>query len=276
MIRAENISFSYEEGGEYVFKGLNLHIKKGEFCAILGHNGSGKSTLAKHFNAIYLPKGGKMFVCGMNTHDESKLFDIRSRAGMVFQNPDNQMVTTLVEDEVAFAPENMGVPTEEIRRRVDNSLKAVGMSGFAQKVPSQLSGGQKQRVAIASVLSMNPECIILDEPTAMIDPQGRKEVMETIRRLNKENGMTVILITHYMNEAVSADRIVVMKNGEIILDGSPKKVFSHIDLLRETGLDIPQTTQLSQKLSAYGFDIDENMLFPAECAEAVYNYLKSI
>ncbi len=272
MIRTENLSFSYNDSDgkeKKVLNELSFHIKKGEFCAVLGHNGSGKSTLARLFNAILLPSGGRIYVNSMDTLDSSLLFNIRSTAGMVFQNPDNQMVTTIVEDEVAFAPENLGVEPEEIRRRVDEALALVGMTEFAKKMPSKLSGGQKQRIAIASVLAMEPECIILDEPTAMLDPAGRREVMETISLLNKKRHMTVILITHYMNEAALADRVIVMRSGEIALDGTPKEVFSQAELLKNIGLDVPQPTELAHRLSKKGLDIPADILTAEECANAV-------
>ena len=277
MIRAENITYSYTVGNgdkKSVFEDLSLHIKKGSFCALLGHNGSGKSTLAKHFNAILLPEGGRVLVNGVDTREEESLFDIRSCAGMVFQNPDNQLVAAVVEDEVAFAPENLGVEPEEIRRRVDEALEAVGMSEYALKSTSKLSGGQKQRVAVASVLAMHPECIILDEPTAMLDPAGRREVMDTIHMLNKEKNMTVVLITHYMNEAAEADRVIVMNKGNVMLDGTPAEVFMNSGLLRKIGLDVPQAADLAEKLRERGADIPPGILTADECAGAICDILK--
>ncbi|MCX7715427.1 MAG: energy-coupling factor transporter ATPase [Clostridia bacterium] len=278
MIRTENLIYSYvdeyEDTSEFVIDGINLHIEEGSFVAVLGHNGSGKSTLAKHFNAILLPTGGNVYVKGMNTKDENLVFDIRKTAGMVFQNPDNQMVAAMVEDEVAFAPENLGVEPEEIRRRVDECLKVVGMTQFSKHSPSRLSGGQKQRVAIASVLAMEPECIILDEPTAMLDPQGRKEVIDTIKMLNKERGITVVLITHYMDEAAMADRVVVMEKGRIVLDDVPRKVFSQVELLKEIGLDVPQVTEFAHELGKAGIGIKNDVLTVEECVNEVLKMLK--
>ena len=277
MIRTEELTFCYRgqnsetgvKAGEKILDNINITIEKGSFTAILGHNGSGKSTLAKHFNAILLPDGGKVYVKGMDTTDESRVFDIRSTAGMVFQNPDNQMVAALVEDEVAFAPENLGVESKEIRRRVDECLKTVRMSEYALSTPSRLSGGQKQRVAIAAVLSMEPEIIVLDEPTAMLDPRGRREVMETIRMLNTEKGMTAVLITHYMEEAAMADRVIVMDDGRVIMDGNPRGVFSRVEELKRAGLDVPQVTQTAYELRKRGFDIRADVL----TVEELYNEL---
>lgn len=277
MIDVEELFFSYDEETEkYAINGLNLHIEKGSFVAVLGHNGSGKSTLAKHFNGILLPTGGAVYVAGMNTKDEEHIFDIRSTAGMVFQNPDNQMVAALVEDEVAFAPENLGVEPAEIRRRVDECLKIVNMSEYAKSSPSRLSGGQKQRVAIAGVLAMEPECLILDEPTAMLDPQGRKEVMATIRRLNKDKGMTVVLITHYMDEAALADRVIVMEKGESVMDDVPEKVFSNVEYLKKIGLDVPQVTELLYTLRKMGFDLPDNIITADECEAVLSDKLKGL
>lgn len=269
MIRTDRLTFSYrnENTGvaEEILHEINLKIEKGSFVAVLGHNGSGKSTLAKHFNAILLPSGGTVYIGGMNTKDKSHLFDIRSGVGMVFQNPDNQMVAALVEDEVAFAPENLGIEPKEIRRRVDECLKTVNMIKYAESSSANLSGGQKQRIAIASVLAMEPECIVLDEPTAMLDPQGRAEVLNTIKSLNREKGITVVLITHYMDEAVQADRTIVIDNGKILLDGTPKQVFSRVELLKKTGLDVPQVTELAYELRKSGINIPENVLNVDEC-----------
>lgn len=281
MIKTENLTYSYTDEdintgivtSTTVFENLNLQIEKGSFTALLGHNGSGKSTLAKHFNAIILPSGGKVYVKGMDTSDIKRVFDIRSAAGMVFQNPDNQMVAAVVEDEVAFAPENLGVEPSEIRRRVDECLKIVGMEEFAHASPSHLSGGQKQRIAIASVLSMEPECIILDEPTAMLDPHGRREVINTIKMLNKTRGMTVVLITHYMNEAAQADRVVVIEKGKIVMDDVPKKVFCNVEQLKKIGLDVPQTTELAYELGKRGIDIKKDVLSVEECADELFRLL---
>ena len=269
MIKTENLVFAYEEGADKVLSNINLNIEKGSFTAILGHNGSGKSTLAKTFNAILLPSGGKVYVNGIDTSDEKRLFDIRRSAGMVFQNPDNQMVAAIVEDDVAFAPENLGVEPKEIRRRVDECLETVGMTKYAKSSPSKLSGGQKQRVAIASVLAMNPEILILDEPTAMLDPKGRKEVMRTVKRLNKEQGITVVLITHYMDEAAEADRVIVIDNGEIVTDGTPKEVFSEVEKIQSLGLDVPQVTLLAHELSALGVEIPRDTLTVDEAFDAL-------
>ncbi len=279
MIKTENLTYSYpsiddENVVKNVFKNLNIEIEKGSFTAVLGHNGCGKSTLAKHFNAILLPTGGKVYVSGMDTQKEDLLFDIRKDAGMVFQNPDNQIVAAIVEDEVAFAPENLGVEPSEIRKRVDECLKTVGMSDFVGASTAGLSGGQKQRIAIASILAMEPECIILDEPTAMLDPRGRKEVISTIKSLNKNKNMTVILITHYMDEAVLADRVLVMQRGGIVMDGTPKEVFSHTQELKSYGLDVPQVTELSHNLIEMGFDIPSNIIDIDECADALIKFLQ--
>lgn len=273
MIKTKNLSFVYrktdEDDGtaveEEVLREINLTIEKGSFTAILGHNGSGKSTLAKHFNAILLPTGGKVYVKGMDTTDKNSVFNIRQSAGMVFQNPDNQMVAAIVEDEVAFAPENLGVEPKEIRRRVDECLETVNMTKYAQSAPSNLSGGQKQRVAIAAVLAMNPEILILDEPTAMLDPKGRSEVIKTIKMLNREKGITVVLITHYMDEAALADRTVVIDDGEIVLDGTPKDVFRNVEKIKSLGLDVPQVTELAYELRKKGIDISEDVLTVDEC-----------
>ena len=269
MIKTESLSFSYEENGDKVLNGINLNIEKGSFTAILGHNGSGKSTLAKTFNAILLPSGGKVYVSGMDTADTDIVFDIRRRAGMVFQNPDNQMVAAIVEDEVAFAPENLGVEPKEIRRRVDECLEVVGMTKYAESSPSKLSGGQKQRVAIAAVLAMNPEILILDEPTAMLDPKGRSEVIKTIKKLNKERGITVVLITHYMDEAAQADRTIVIDNGSIVLDSAPKEVFSNVEKIKSLGLDVPQVTELAYELKKLGIQIPADVLTVEECFSAL-------
>lgn len=281
MIETKNLSFIYREEDmesgeikeEKVLKDINIEIKKGSFTAVLGHNGSGKSTLAKHFNAILLPSGGKVYVKGMDTADENNIFNIRQSAGMVFQNPDNQMVAALVEDEVAFAPENLGVEPKEIRRRVDECLEIVNMTKYARSSPSKLSGGQKQRVAIASVLAMNPEILILDEPTAMLDPKGRSEVIKTIKILNEEKDITVVLITHYMDEAAQADRTVVIDDGEIMLDGTPKEVFKNVEKLKSLGLDVPQVTELAYELRKMGIEISDDVLTVDECFDEIIRIL---
>lgn len=281
MIETKNLSFIYREEDmesgeieeEKVLKDINIEIEKGSFTAVLGHNGSGKSTLAKHFNAILLPSGGKVYVKGMDTADENNIFNIRQSAGMVFQNPDNQMVAALVEDEVAFAPENLGVEPKEIRRRVDECLEIVNMTKYAQSSPSKLSGGQKQRVAIASVLAMNPEILILDEPTAMLDPKGRSEVIKTIKMLNEEKDITVVLITHYMDEAAQSDRTVVIDDGEIVLDGTPKEVFKNVEKLKSLGLDVPQVTELAYELRKMGIEISDDVLTVDECFDEIIRIL---
>ena len=281
MIETKNLSFIYREEDmesgeikeEKVLKDINIEIEKGSFTAVLGHNGSGKSTLAKHFNAILLPSGGKVYVKGMDTADENNIFNIRQSAGMVFQNPDNQMVAALVEDEVAFAPENLGVEPKEIRRRVDECLEIVNMTKYAQSSPSKLSGGQKQRVAIASVLAMNPEILILDEPTAMLEPKGRSEVIKTIKMLNEEKDITVVLITHYMDEAAQAERTVVIDDGEIVLDGTPKEVFKNVEKLKSLGLDVPQVTELAYELRKMGIEISDDVLTVDECFDEIIRIL---
>lgn len=275
FISFENLSFKYApQQPKWVLDKINLTIDEGSFVAVLGHNGSGKSTLAKHLNAILLPTEGKVYVDGIDTADEEKLFELRQRVGMVFQNPDNQIVATVVEEDVAFAPENLGVPPAEIRKRVDDALEAVGMSEYKEAASYHLSGGQKQRIAIAGVLAMMPKCIVLDEPTAMLDPQGRKEVMNTIRDLNRKAGITIVMITHYMNEAVMADRVIVMDDGHIILDGDPYDVFSHVEELKAVGLDVPQTTELIYLLKRAGVDIKKTVLTDEECADALYSLLE--
>lgn len=264
MIKSEKVCYNYKkhdgEGEHVVLKDIDIDIKTGEFVAIIGHNGSGKSTLAKNFNAILLPTGGKVYIDGIDTFDHKRLWDIRQRAGMVFQNPDNQLVATIVEEDVAFGPENLGVPPEEIRKRVDEALTIVNMLDYAKHGPHLLSGGQKQRVAIAGVLAMKPKCIILDEPTAMLDPSGRIEVIETITRLNKEEGITIVLITHFMEEAVKADRVIVMDDGEIVLNGCPREVFSKVCELKKIGLDVPQMTELAYELNLSNINIREDVL----------------
>ncbi len=280
IIEFDNVCFRYdadEEGKQLPLSvdSVTLSIEKGSFVAILGHNGSGKSTLAKLTNAINIPETGKVTVNGMDTADEKLTDDIRKTVGMVFQNPDNQIVATIVEDDVAFGPENLGVDPAEIRKRVDEALKAVDMYEFRNSEPHKLSGGQKQRVAIAGVIAMQTDCIVLDEPTAMLDPYGRKEVLNTIRKLNREMGITVVLVTHFMDEAVTADRVAVMDNGKVIMDGTPRQVFSQADKLISVGLDIPQATQLACALSAEGIDIPNDLLDENECAEAIYAILRS-
>ena len=272
-IRTEHLKFSYdaqsESGGVTVFDDLNLSIEEGSFVAVLGHNGCGKSTLAKHFNAVLLPEGGNVQVFGMDTSDEELLVDIRRTVGMVFQNPDNQMVANVVEEDVAFAPENLGVPSEEIRRRVDEALKLVGMYDYRLHAPHLLSGGQKQRVAIAGVIAMQPRCIVLDEPTAMLDPHGREEVVSTIERLNREMGITVVLITHHMTEAIRAQRVIVMDAGRILADGTPKEVFPQVELLESVGLTVPATTKVLYALNKAGYDLPLDALSTEECAQVL-------
>ncbi len=278
-IIADQLKFSYPAQDEaealHVFDNLNVSIKEGSFVAVLGHNGCGKSTLAKHFNAVLLPEGGSVHVFGHNTADEEQLLEIRRTVGMVFQNPDNQMVANVVEEDVAFAPENLGVPSEEIRERVDNALKAVGMYEYRTHAPHLLSGGQKQRIAIAGVIAMQPKCIVLDEPTAMLDPHGREEVIATVERLNRENGITVILITHHMNEAIRAQRVIVMDQGMILLDGTPKEVFVQAELLKRVGLTVPTTTQIMSELNRTGEQLPLDALSIEECAQALCAWAKA-
>lgn len=263
MIETIDLVYEYKKDEEEKVKALNkvsLKVKEGEFVVIIGHNGSGKSTMAKHMNALLLPKGGRVYVGGLDTLDEANVWDIRQKAGMVFQNPDNQIVATIVEEDVAFGLENLGVEPKEIRKRVKDSLEAVGMIEFRNKGPHLLSGGQKQRIAIAGVIAMKPKCIILDEPTAMLDPVGRKEVMDTVKKLNKEEGITIVHITHFMDEAVDADRIIVMEDGNIVLEGIPREVFSQVETLKGLGLDVPQVTELAFQLKKAGIDIKEDIL----------------
>ena len=269
VIVFEQVHHRYSGEAEESLRGIDLAIESGSFTAVLGHNGSGKSTLAKHMNAILTPTEGRVLVHGVDTADEDRLLDIRRSVGMVFQNPDNQIVANVVEDDVAFAPENLGVPSEEIRRRVDEALEIVGVSEFKQHAPHLLSGGQKQRVAIAGVLAMQPEIIVLDEPTAMLDPQGRAEVIATVTRLCREKGMTVVLITHHMDECVGADRLVVMSGGRIVADGSPAEVFSRVELMESEGLSVPETTRLLYDLDREGFDLPLTALEIDDCAELV-------
>lgn len=279
IIKFDNVSFAYkadeaETVATGVVDGFSLAVPEGQFLAVLGHNGCGKSTIAKLMNGILVPDSGKITVDGIDTSDDNRVMDVRKTVGMVFQNPDNQIVATIVEDDVAFGPENLGVDPKEIRQRVDDALKAVGMYEFRGREPHRLSGGQKQRVAIAGVLAMNTKCVVMDEPTAMLDPYGRQEVMDTIRMLNKERGITVILITHYMDEAVKADRVVVMDKGQIVLDGEPENVFRHVEKLKQLGLDVPQATELAYRLRKAGFKIADDILDEEECAAAILRVLE--
>ena len=279
MVKAKNVSYEYtkvvEVKGEnterklMALEDINIDIEKGEFVAILGHNGSGKSTFAKHLNAIVTPTEGTVWVDGMDTKDDRLVWKIRQNTGMVFQNPDNQLVATVVEEDIAFGPENLGVEPEEIRTRVDESLRLVGMDGYQTDTPSKLSGGQKQRIAIAGILAMKPQCIVLDEPTAMLDPVGRKDVMETIHRLNKENKITIILITHYMDEAVSADKVYVIDDGKIVMKGMPKEVFSQVERMKSYGLDVPQVTETAYNLRKLGIDMPQDILTVEEMVGAI-------
>ena len=279
MLQTEHLSFTYpaEEGVSApttALEDVSLSIEKGSFVVVLGHNGSGKSTLAKHMNAVLLPSGGTVYVEGMDTKDEALLLEIRRRVGMVFQNPDNQIVANVVEEDVAFAPENLGVPSEEIRQRVDDALAAVGMSEFTRHAPHLLSGGQKQRVAIAGVIAMAPECIVLDEATAMLDPSGRREVLSAIRTLNQERGITVVLITHHMDEAMDADRLIVMNDGRLVMDGTPAEVFTQVDALRAMGLAAPDTVELLYGLRQSGMDVPLTALTVDDCAAAICKALQ--
>ena len=271
LIRFCDVSYRYESDNEtplpLAIKNINIDIKKGEFVAILGHNGSGKSTIAKLSNAIILPESGNVFVEGMDTADETREYDIRQKVGVVFQNPDNQIVATIVEEDVAFGPENLGIEPKEIRQRVDDALKAVGMYEYRLHEPHKLSGGQKQRVAIAGVMAMQTDCIVLDEPTAMLDPKGREEVMKSMLRLNKEMGKTVVLITHYMDEAVKADRVIVMNSGNVVLDGTPKEVFAHEDIIENAGLELPDSAKLALMLKKNGVCLPDGILTPDEFIE---------
>ena len=275
IISVEHLAYTYpgveDTPGIPVFADLNLTIEEGSFVAVLGTNGCGKSTLAKHFNAILLPSGGKVYVCGIDTANEDRLITIRRNVGMVFQNPDNQIVANVVEEDVAFGPENLGIASPEIRRRVDSALKQVDMYEYRTHAPHLLSGGQKQRIAIAGVIAMEPKCIVLDEPTAMLDPRGRREVIDTIGRLNREKGITVVLITHHMDEAAKAQRVVVLDKGKVAADGTPKEVFSQVELLHGIGLAAPETVELCWELNQEGFDLPLDKLDPKECAQALYD-----
>lgn len=279
MVKAENVSYEYtkvvEVKGEnterklMALENISLDIEKGDFIAVLGHNGSGKSTFAKHLNALLTPSEGTIWVDGMDTKNDELVWNIRQNTGMVFQNPDNQLVATVVEEDIAFGPENLGVEPAEIRRRVDEALQMVGMDGYQKNTPSKLSGGQKQRIAIAGILAMRPQCIVLDEPTAMLDPIGRRDVMDTIHRLNKENGITIILITHYMDEAVSADKVYVIDDGKIVMQGIPREIFSQVDMMKAYGLDVPQVTETAYNLRKLGIDIPSDILTVDEMVGAI-------
>lgn len=274
VIEIKNLHFTYTGDDTESLKGVDLEIERGSFVAILGHNGSGKSTLAKHLNAILLPTEGQVLINGIDTTDEDRLLDIRRTVGMVFQNPDNQIVANVVEDDVAFAPENLGVPPEEIRERVDNALKQVDMYEFRMHAPHLLSGGQKQRVAIAGVIAMQPEVIVLDEPTAMLDPKGRREVIDTVTKLCRENGITVVLITHHMSECINADRLIVMSNGNVVADGKPEAVFSQVELMRSEGLTVPATTDILYELNNRGMKLNLAALSISECAKEIAKEFK--
>ena len=278
IIKVEHLAYTYpgmdDMPGVAVFEDMNLTIEQGSFVAVLGTNGCGKSTLAKHFNSILLPTGGKVYVCGLDTSAEEKLMAVRRNVGMVFQNPDNQIVANVVEEDVAFGPENLGISSPEIRHRVDKSLKQVGMYDYREHAPHLLSGGQKQRVAIAGVIAMQPKCIVLDEPTAMLDPRGRREVIETIGQLNREKGITVVLITHHMDEAAKAQRVVVLHKGKVAADGTPQEVFSQVELLHDLGLAAPETVELCNELNQHGFRLPLDKLDPKECAQTLLESLK--
>ena len=277
IIRAEHLAYTYpgvdDTPGVAVFSDMNISIEEGSFVAILGTNGCGKSTLAKHFNSILLPSGGKVWVCGIDTSDDTRTMAVRRNVGMVFQNPDNQIVANVVEEDVAFGPENLGIASPEIRNRVDKALKQVGMFDYREHAPHLLSGGQKQRIAIAGVIAMQPKCIVLDEPTAMLDPRGRREVIETVSRLNREKGITVVLITHHMDEAAKAGRVVVLHKGKVTADGTPEEVFSQVELLHTIGLAAPDAVELCWELNKEGFDLPLTNLDPEECAQALKNWL---
>ena len=279
IISAEHLRFAYPglDGapGVTVFEDLSLQVEAGSFVAVLGTNGCGKSTLAKHFNSILLPSGGKVYVCGMDTADEDRLMAVRRAVGMVFQNPDNQIVANVVEEDVAFGPENLGVASPEIRRRVDQALRQVGMYEYREHAPHLLSGGQKQRIAIAGILAMEPKCIVLDEPTAMLDPRGRKDVIDTVKKLNREKGITIVLITHHMEEAAEAQRVVVLHKGKIAADGTPKEVFRQVELLHSIGLAAPETVELCNELNGRGAGLPMDAISPEECAQALYDWVKA-
>ena len=278
IISVEHLAYTYpgfdDAPGVVVFEDLNLMVEEGSFVAVLGTNGCGKSTLAKHFNSILLPTGGKVYVCGIDTSNEERIIQVRRNVGMVFQNPDNQIVANVVEEDVAFGPENLGIASPEIRHRVNKALKQVGMYEYREHAPHLLSGGQKQRIAIAGVIAMEPKCIVLDEPTAMLDPRGRREVIETIGRLNQEKGITVVLITHHMDEAAKADRVVVLHKGKVAADGTPQEVFSQVELLHSIGLAAPDSVELCWELNKQGFDLPLDKLEPEECAQALLELVK--
>ena len=280
IISVDHLAYTYPgvEGtpGIPVFEDLNLTVQEGSFVAVLGTNGCGKSTLAKHFNSILLPTGGKVYVCGIDTSNEDRILTVRRNVGMVFQNPDNQIVANVVEEDVAFGPENLGIASPEIRRRVDSALKQVEMYEYREHAPHLLSGGQKQRVAIAGIIAMEPRCIVLDEPTAMLDPRGRREVIDTIGRLNREKGITVVLITHHMDEAAKADRVVVLNKGKVAADGTPQQVFAQVELLHSLGLASPETVELCWELNKQGFDLPLDKLEPEECAQTLYEHLQGL
>ena len=274
ILKAQSLDFSYEKDGPLVLKDLNLEIEQGTFTAILGHNGSGKSTLAKHFNAILLPCGGTVYACGFDTADQNNTLDIRKNVGMVFQNPDNQLIATVVDEDVAFALENLGVPHDEMVKRVDDALDAVGMGEYKHHAPHRLSGGQKQRIAIAGIIAMRPKCIVMDEPTAMLDPKGRKEVMKTIKHLRDNENVTVVLITHYMDEAVRADRVVVMDGGRVLVDGTPEYVFQNVGLLHSVSLDVPQASELMYRLRAHDIKVPISVLNETDCVKILSQLLE--
>ena len=274
MLKVDNLWFRYTQDSDWALQGLNLEVKKGEFLCVLGSNGCGKSTLAKHFNAILVPEKGDVWVEDINTKEEDRLLEIRQKVGMVFQNPDNQIVATVVEEDVAFALENMGVPTDEIRRRIDEAMTAAGIIKYKDKAPHNLSGGQKQRVAIAGIIAMRPDCIVLDEPTAMLDPYGREMVIKTVKQLNKEFGITVVLITHYMNEAAQADRVVVMSKGKIEKIGTPREIFSQVEWVKSLALDVPQTSDLAWQMNRQGYNLSTEAITIEECAAQLYKFLE--
>ena len=279
IISVEHLAYTYpgveDTPGIPVFEDLNLQIQKGSFVAVLGTNGCGKSTLAKHFNSILLPTGGKVYVCGIDTANEERIMTVRHNVGMVFQNPDNQIVANVVEEDVAFGPENLGIASPEIRHRVDNALRQVGMYEYREHAPHLLSGGQKQRIAIAGIIAMEPKCIVLDEPTAMLDPRGRREVIDTVGRLNREKGITVVLITHHMDEAAKADRVIVLNSGKVAADGTPREVFSQVELLQSIGLASPETVELCWELNRQGCSLPLDALEPEQCAQALYDQVRA-